>query len=81
VESPAGGAAVDWVNSFGDTIKVSQRWNGRKLVQRMFDGNGSRTNVYRFAEDGSGMTMSVTIEAERLPAPIRYRLRYRKRGE
>lgn len=80
VESPASGAAVDWVNQFGETVKVSQRWSGQKLVQRMFSDDGSRTNVYRFSEDGQRMTMSVTIKASRLPTPIRYRLSYRKKG-
>ncbi|MCX4241730.1 hypothetical protein [Paraliomyxa miuraensis] len=80
IESPASGAAVRWVNQFGDTVNVSQRWSDGKLVQRIFDGNGSRTNVYRFSEDGQSMTMSVTIKADRLPKPIRYRLRYGKKG-
>jgi cytochrome P450 len=80
IESPASGAAVDWVDQFGDTVKVSQRWSGDELVQRIFNDDGSRTNVYRFAEDGQSMTMSVTIEASRLPEAIRYRLDYRKKG-
>ena len=80
IETPASGAAVDWVDPFGDTVKVSQRWSDRALVQHMFDDDGSRTNVYRFSEDGQRMTMSVTIEASRLPAPIRYRLEYRRSG-
>lgn len=79
IESPASGAAVDWVDQFGDAVKVSQRWSDGELVQRIFNDDGSRTNVYRFAEDGQSMTMSVTIEASRLPKPIRYRLDYRKR--
>ena len=77
IESPRGGAAVEWVDQFGDTVKVSQRWSNGKLVQRIFDANGSRTNVYRFGDDGR-MTMSVTIEAAQLPKPLRYRLSYRK---
>lgn len=80
IETPASGAAVDWVDPFGDTVKVSQRWSDRELVQHMFDDDGSRTNVYRFSEDGQRMTMSVTIESPRLPKAIRYRLEYRKRG-
>lgn len=80
IETPASGAAVDWVDPFGDTVKVSQRWSDGELVQRMFDDNGSRTNVYRFSDDGQRMTMSVEIASPRLPKPIRYRLDYRKRG-
>lgn len=80
IETPASGAAVDWVDPFGETVKVSQRWSGRELVQHMFNDNGSRTNVYRFSDDGQRMTMSVTIESPRLPKPIRYRLDYRKHG-
>lgn len=77
LESPASGATVHWVNQFGDTVNLSQRWSDNKLVQRIFDKNGSRTNVYRFSEDGQSMTMSVTIKADRLPKPIHYRLTYR----
>lgn len=80
IESPASGAAVDWVDQFGEDIEVSQRWSDRELVQHMVGEGGSRTNVYRFSEDGKTMTMSVTIEAPRLPKPIRYRLEYRKQG-
>lgn len=80
IESPASGAPVDWVDQFGDPVKVSQRFSNRKLVQRMFDDNGSRTNVYRFSEDGQRMTMSVEIESPRLPKPIRYSLEYRTQG-
>jgi hypothetical protein len=80
IETPASGEAVDWVDPFGDTVKVSQRWSDRELVQHMSDGNGSRTSVYRFSDDGRRMTMSVKIESPRLPKPISYRLDYLERG-
>lgn len=80
IESPASGTPVDWVDQFGESIEVSQRWSDRELVQHMVGEGGSRTNVYRFSEDGKSMTMSVTIEAPRLPKPIRYRLEYHEQG-
>jgi hypothetical protein len=76
-ESPASGKTVDWVNQFGDTVNLSQRVTGNKLVQVISDSNGSRRNVYRFSEDGSRLTMYVTIEASRLPTPVKYQLSYR----
>jgi hypothetical protein len=78
-ESPANGKTVDWVNQFGDTVNLSQKYQGGKLVQRISDDNGARTNTYRFSEDGSKMTMSVEITAKRLPKPVRYKLTYRRK--
>lgn len=77
VESPADGTTVDWVDQYGDTVHVSQKFSGNKLVQHMSDDNGSRKNVYRFASDGGKMTMSVEIRSKMLPQPVRYDVSYR----
>ena len=44
----------------------------------MVGSNGRRTNVYRFSDDEQTMSMSVEIVADRLPAPVRYRVKYRR---
>lgn len=78
VESPASGAQVSWVDQNGDAVRVSQRWDGRTLVQRMSDSRGERTNTYRFTADGARMSMRVRLQSSMLPGPLEYRLDYRR---
>jgi hypothetical protein len=78
VEAPADGRAVSWTDQFGDAIRVSHRLRGDVLVQTMVGSKGDRRNHYQFADDGQTMTMSVEIRSDKLPAPLRYSVTYRR---
>jgi hypothetical protein len=76
--SPESGAAVDY-KVMGDTVKLSHRKEGDRLVQTFTSGDGTRTNVFVPSADGKSFTMQVTITSPRLSVPVRYALTYARR--
>lgn len=80
IEAPADGSPVAWTDQYGETIEVSHRLLDAMLLQTMSGKKGNRLNRYRFSSDGAKMTMSVEIQSNRLPAPLRYSVSYRLAG-
>ena len=78
IETPADGRAVPWTDQFGDRIRVSHRMVGATLLQTMSGSNGDRINRYTFSADGTTMSMAVEIRSDKLPAPLRYTVAYRR---
>lgn len=64
-------------DSQGATIRA-QRRDGRLVVTAQRDG-GTRTTRYHLSEDGQQLTLFVRVVNERLSAPLRFRLTYRRR--
>ncbi len=82
ISAPADGRAVTWRNpNNGNELKVShQVSDAGVLTQRLVGERG--TSVNRFEVDDSGrLTMKTTIEADKLPSPIRFSTTYVRRGE
>lgn len=76
--SPADGRPVDYTVG-GDTVKLSQRVDGGRLVQTFATADGSRTNIYVPTEDGERYTMHVTIKSPKLSVPVVYALTYARK--
>ncbi len=74
--APMDGTKIKWKSEFGDRIKISHKFSGDKLVQKL-EGEGTRTNTYRLSEDGKKLTWKTHITAKRLPKDIDYRLSFR----
>lgn len=79
IRMPADGSPVRWRRSDGETVEVSGRWRERTFVQSFSADDGRRTNEYVLRDDG-GLDLRVVIASERLPAPVEYRLVYRRTG-
>jgi hypothetical protein len=75
--SPADGRAVDYTAG-GETVKLSQRMTGGRLVQSFSTPEGSRTNTYIPSDDGNLYAMMVNISSPRLPTAVMYTLTYAK---
>lgn len=78
IAAPRSGKRIPWTDQYGERIQVSHDYANGKLVQKMVGSKGRRTNIYRFSDDEQTMRMSVEIVADQLPAPVRYRLKYRR---
>lgn len=82
ISAPADGRAVIWRNpDNGNELKVSHRVSeAGTLTQSLVGERG--TSVNRFQVNHSGrLTMKTTIEADKLPSPIRFSTTYVRRGE
>lgn len=76
--SPADGRAVDYTVA-GETVKLSQRVDGGRLVQSFSTPEGSRTNTYVPSDDGERYAMQVNISSPRLPTSVMYTLTYARK--
>ena len=75
VTTPADGEEIPYKMNSGRKIRISQRIEGNRLIQRMVE-RGVRTNTLVLHEDGKGLTLEVHISAGLLPDDIRYSLTY-----
>lgn len=78
--SPLDGTAVDYT-VLGETVKLSQRRDGDRLVQTFASADGKRVNVIAPSADGTRVTMLVTVSSPRLPVPVTYGLTYARMGK
>lgn len=76
--SPADGRSVDYTVG-GETVKLTQRMDGGRLVQTFASADGSRTNIYVPSDDGERYSMQVTVSSPRLPIPVVYSLTYARK--
>jgi len=75
--SPDSGAAVDYPFE-GETLRMTQRFEGVRLVQVFRSREGSRVNEYVPAAQDATLVLRVTVESPRLARPLRYTLTYRR---
>jgi len=76
--SPADGRVVDYTAA-GETVKLSQRMAGGRLVQSFSTPEGSRTNTYVPSDDGNEYTMQVNVSSPKLPTSVMYTLTYARK--
>lgn len=72
------GAAASTTNIDGDTTVTSGLAGG--WLQLTYDGEGGMLQLFSTEPDGSRMHVDYTVTSDRLPAPVRYRLDYLRRG-
>ncbi len=82
ISAPADGRAVIWRNpDNGNELKVSHRVSeAGALTQRLVGERGPSVNRFDVSDSGR-LTMKTTIEADKLPSPIRFSTTYVRRGE
>lgn len=64
----------------GYPLRMRQYVRNGRLVQVFTTDDGTRENSFALSGDGQWLWMSVRITSPRLPADVRYRLRYRREG-
>ncbi len=82
ISAPATGRAVTWRNpDNGNELEVTHRvGSDGALTQRLVGDRGISVNVFEVDRSGR-LTMKTTIEAEKLPSPIRFSTTYVRRAE
>jgi hypothetical protein len=74
-----GGAPVTVRGSTGDSLRLTHRLHGQRLVQTFEGERGSRINT--FYVDGEGrLRLDVVVRSPQLPRDLLYRLSYGKRS-
>lgn len=76
--APATGRLVRVRLSDGEVARVAHRLHRGRLVQRFVGDDGVRTDVFMLAAEGDILRMHVVLTSDRLPAPIRYTIPYRR---
>jgi hypothetical protein len=80
VKTPTDGTPVDWTAPDGEKGKLSTVWAGPVLKRTLTSGNGQRGNAYSLDPSGKVLTLEVTISSSQLPAPVNYKLVFRRNG-
>jgi hypothetical protein len=75
--SPDSGAAVDYPFE-GETLRMTQRFEGARLLQVFQAREGFRVNDYVPDDQDRALVLHVTIESPRLGRPLHYTLTYRR---
>ena len=71
-----GGGPISWTSKKGDLYKVRVKQQGSKLIQIIGGEDGVKTTVFVLSADRSRLTVHHKITAERLSAPMTYKLSY-----
>lgn len=66
------------VTATGERVQLLQQVRGRRIYQRFRGDDGTKQMVLTLSEDGRHLWLDVTVTSERLPTPLRYRLRFRR---
>lgn len=78
-KAPYTGKAVKWVNEDDDELRLSQKLEQNRMVQKFRSENGLRTNVYRLEDGGKKLVIDVKITSEQLPRALKYQLVMRRK--
>lgn len=77
--APTTGEAEQAKDPDGKLVAVSYRAVGDTLKSRYVAEDGEKRIDFKRTPDGHGMIMHVTVISEKLPAPIKYSLSYKKK--
>jgi hypothetical protein len=79
IRAPATGDPVEWRRADGERMRVSiTRERDGAIRQSLTAANHQRENLFRPSPDGQGLTLAVTMRADRMPHAIQYELVYRR---
>lgn len=78
VGMPIDGTKVKWQRDDGEKFDVSGQWQESMLKQAFVAEDGERRNEFRLSEDGSTLTLAVTLTSGQLLAPVKYTLAYKR---
>ncbi len=81
VSAPADGTPITWTHpTDGDVFRVSHGIDDDGALYQRFEGESSVSrNRFILSEDGKRLTIHTDITADRLPAPLRFKMTYERR--
>jgi hypothetical protein len=78
-EAPTDGGAKKGKDPDGKSVTVSYKAEGDTLKSRFIGEDGEKRIDFERTPDGQGLIMHVTVISKKLPAPIKYSVRYHKK--
>lgn len=80
VSAPADGKPIEWRNpDSGDVFEVRHGIDQEGELYQRFKGDRSVSrNRFVLSEDGNDLTIHTVITADRLPAPLRFKMSYER---
>ena len=80
VSAPANGKAVTWRHpEDGDVFQVRHGLDEHGVLYQRFEGDRSVSrNRFVLGDDDESLTIHTVITADRLPAPLRFEMRYQR---
>ncbi|MCZ7599136.1 MAG: hypothetical protein M5U09_17555 [Gammaproteobacteria bacterium] len=68
------------VTATGEQVRLLQQVVGDRIYQTFRTEDGEKLTVYSVSDDGSRLTLDITVSSPQLPQPLRYDLDYRRTG-
>ena len=79
VSAPRDGSTINWADPNGDEFQVQHRIVGDHEIRQHFVGEQSVSdNAFVLAADGERVTVTTTIQADRLPKTLSFTMSYRR---
>ena len=80
VSAPVDGKAITWRHpEDGDVFRVQHGIDARGELYQRFEGERSVSrNRFVLSDDGNALSIHTFIQADRLPAPLRFQMSYRR---
>ena len=78
IVSPRNGVQTRWTREDGEEFTVTSFVAGDSVIQTFHAKDGQRENVVTLSEDGSMLTVRITVRSPKLPEALMYRLVYRR---
>jgi hypothetical protein len=78
VGSEVNGRATRVRGTQGEPLRLTQRFQNGRIVQRFAHDEGARTNTYALSGDGRTLWLNAELSSPRLPRSVAYRLRYQR---
>ncbi|MFT3925430.1 MAG: hypothetical protein QM778_23025 [Myxococcales bacterium] len=78
-QAPTNGAAEKGKDPDGKTVSLSYKAEGETLKSTYVGEDGEKHIDFERTPDGDGLIMHVTVMSKKLPEPIKYSVRYKKR--
>lgn len=77
---PYDGSSHDFTDPAGEHLRVTQQYSGERLIQRFVGEGGGMNHTLSVNEDGTRLTLRVSITSSRLPRAATYQATYRRAG-
>ncbi len=61
-----------------ETLKITRKFKGRKIVETVHSKGGVRTNTFSLNDDATKLTWTTTIKSKKLEKPFKFSVSYKK---
>jgi hypothetical protein len=75
---PNDGSEVAWRREDGEILRIKVEWRDQRMVQTIKTNDVQRVNTFSLSPDGQALTLDAVATGGPMPAPLSYRLSYRR---